>query len=167
MKYYVIIEGREFEVEVDGERIVVDGVESRAHLGAVAGTPLRHLLIDDRSRTLAVEPGGRGHWQVAYRGDRWEAEAIDERTRHIRGLTADQSTPRGPGVVRAPMPGLVVRLGVEVGQSVPAGHGVVVLEAMKMENELRAPAPGVVRAVLVRPGQPVEKGEVLVEFADE
>jgi pyruvate carboxylase subunit B len=62
------------------------------------------------------------------------------------------------------MPGLVVRLEVEPGQAVVAGAGVLVLEAMKMENELRAPAGARVKAVLVRPGQAVEKGQVLVEF---
>jgi pyruvate carboxylase subunit B len=55
---------------------------------------------------------------------------------------------------------------VETGQSVAAGAGLVVLEAMKMENELRAVAAGVVRAVLVQPGQPVEKGQILLEFGE-
>jgi pyruvate carboxylase subunit B len=62
------------------------------------------------------------------------------------------------------MPGLVVRVQVEAGQVVAAGAGVVVLEAMKMENELRAAAVGTVRAVRVRPGEAVEKGQVLVEY---
>jgi len=62
------------------------------------------------------------------------------------------------------MPGLVVRVQVEAGQSVAAGAGIVVLEAMKMENELRAAAAGTVRTVRVRPGEAVEKGQVLVEF---
>ena len=72
---------------------------------------------------------------------------------------------RGPAALKAPMPGLVVRVQVETGQSVGAGTGVVVLEAMKMENELRTSAPGVVAAVRVRAGEAVEKGQVLVEFA--
>ena len=62
------------------------------------------------------------------------------------------------------MPGLVVRVQVEAGQSVAAGAGVVVLEAMKMENELRAATAGTVRTVRVRAGEAVEKGQVLVEF---
>jgi biotin carboxyl carrier protein len=67
-------------------------------------------------------------------------------------------------VVKAPMPGLVVRVQVEPGQAVGAGVGVLVLEAMKMENELRAATAGIVRAVRVRPGEAVEKGQVMVEF---
>ena len=62
------------------------------------------------------------------------------------------------------MPGLVVRVQVEPGQPVSSGAGLVVLEAMKMENELRATTAGTVRRVRVRPGEAVEKGQVLVEF---
>ncbi|HEY0673364.1 MAG TPA: acetyl-CoA carboxylase biotin carboxyl carrier protein subunit, partial [Longimicrobiales bacterium] len=65
----------------------------------------------------------------------------------------------------APMPGLVLRVDVEAGQQVNAGQGVVIIEAMKMENELRADAAGVVARILVQPGTAVEKGTVLVEFA--
>jgi pyruvate carboxylase subunit B len=62
------------------------------------------------------------------------------------------------------MPGLIVRVNVSVGDRVEAGQGLVVMEAMKMENELRAAAAGTVRTVRVRPGEAVEKGQVLVEF---
>src|SRR5256884_6515780 len=68
----------------------------------------------------------------------------------------------GPVVVRAPMPGLVVRVEVADGQRVDAGAGLVVVEAMKMENELRAPRAGVVQTVHVTAGQAVEKGAALV-----
>ena len=64
------------------------------------------------------------------------------------------------------MPGLVVRVLVEAGQEVAAGTGVVVLEAMKMENELKATAAGVVGAIKVGAGEPVEKGQVLVELRE-
>jgi biotin carboxyl carrier protein len=62
------------------------------------------------------------------------------------------------------MPGLVVKVLAEPGQAVAAGAGLVVLEAMKMENELKAPASGVVGAVLARAGEAVEKGQALIEF---
>lgn len=165
MKYFVSVDGREVEVEVEGDRVRVDGRELTAHLGQVPGTPLRHLLLGARSVTLALE-GSRGRWQVAYHGDRREVEVLDERTRHIRSLTGQAGQAKGLGALKAPMPGLVVRVTVEAGQRVGPGTGLVVLEAMKMENELRAHAEAVVQAVLVRPGQAVEKGEVLIEFAN-
>jgi pyruvate carboxylase subunit B len=64
------------------------------------------------------------------------------------------------------MPGLVVRVAATAGQAVAAGQGLIVLEAMKMENELRAPAAGRVTSVRVSEGQAVEKGQVLIEFGD-
>jgi pyruvate carboxylase subunit B len=166
VKYVVGIAGRELEVEVDGDRVVAGGGNHAATLRAIPGTPLRRLEVDGRQTELLVEPGGTGRWTVGFRGERWESEVLDERTRHIRSLTGDAARHRGTPPLRAPMPGLVLRLLAEPGQRVAAGAGIVVLEAMKMENELRATAGAVVRAVKVTPGEAVEKGQVLVEFDD-
>jgi biotin carboxyl carrier protein len=166
MKYVVSIAGREFEVEVDGDRVTVAGVAHVATLRSIAGTPSRQLVMDGHPTVLTLRTAGRGQWSLGLGGDRYEAEVLDERTRHIRSLTAGAGAARGPTAVRAPMPGLVVRVLAEPGQEVAAGAGVVVLEAMKMENELKAPAAGVVGAVRVRPGEPVEKGQVLVELRE-
>ncbi|MEP7346026.1 MAG: biotin/lipoyl-containing protein, partial [Gemmatimonadaceae bacterium] len=97
-------------------------------------------------------------------GFRYEIEALDERARVIQELTAARSGPKGPAAVVAPMPGLVVRIYVAEGERVVAGQGVVVIEAMKMENELRAAADGVVKSIHAVQGNAVEKGTVLVEF---
>ncbi len=165
MKYFVTVAGQEMAVELEGERITVDGTAiASAHLNALPGTPVRHLVTDGASHALALESSGRGLWAVGYLGERHELEVIDERTRHIRSLTGAGQKATGPTVLKAPMPGLVVRISVEEGAKVEAGSPLVVLEAMKMENELRATGPAVVRGVKVKPGQAVEKGQVLVEF---
>ena len=91
-------------------------------------------------------------------------EALDERTHAIRALSGAASAPAGPAPLKAPMPGLVVRVNVAVGDEVAAGQGLVVIEAMKMENELRAAAAGRVKAVRVAVGEAVEKGQLLVEM---
>jgi biotin carboxyl carrier protein len=164
VKYIVAIAGREVEVEVDGEQVSVAGRTVPAALASVPGTPLRQLTLDGRAEAVAVERLGSGRWAVTRLGERTEVEVLDERARHIRSLTATGERARGPAALKAPMPGLVVRVHAEPGQTVAAGASLVVLEAMKMENELRAAAPGVVRAVRVGAGAAVEKGEVLVEF---
>jgi biotin carboxyl carrier protein len=164
VKYVVSVGGREIEVEVDGDRVTVAGTSLAAALRVIPGTPARQLVLDGRPTVLTMRSTGRGEWSLGMAGDRWEAEVVDERTRHIRSLTAGAERARGPTALRAPMPGLVLRLLVEPGREVARGDGLVVLEAMKMENELKAPAGGVVGAVHVRPGEPVEKGQVLVEF---
>jgi biotin carboxyl carrier protein len=95
-------------------------------------------------------------------GYRFDIEALDERTRAIRDLSAANATPTGPAPVLAPMPGLIVRVNVRPGDVVEAGQGVIVMEAMKMENELRATSAGTVKRVEVTPGTAVEKGTLLV-----
>jgi pyruvate carboxylase subunit B len=164
VKYIVSVAGREIEVEVDGELVTVEGSTRTASLRAIPGTTTRQLLIEGYPTALTMRTTGRGQWSLEIGGDRWEAEVVDERTRHIRSLTAGAERQRGPAILRAPMPGLVVRVLVEPGQEVAAGAGLVVLEAMKMENELKAPGAGTVGAVRAQAGEAVEKGQVLVEF---
>ncbi len=165
MKYFVSAGGREIEVEVDGEQVVAAGRRVTASLTTIPGSPVRQLLLDGRSVALPIEPAGSGRWAVTLHGERRELEVVDARTRHIRSLTGDDRKPGGPANLVAPMPGLVVRVQVQPGDEVPAGAPLVVLEAMKMENQLKSAGPGRVAAVRVQPGQAVEKGQVLLEFA--
>jgi pyruvate carboxylase subunit B len=167
VKYVVLIDGQSIEVEVDGDQVTIAGETHNASLNIIPGTPLRQLLLDGRPLTLSVEPLGRGRWALAPGGERLEVEVLDERTRHIRSLTGGGDQRRAAAVLKAPMPGLVVRVQAKPGDAVVAGAGLIVLEAMKMENELKAVAPGVVKTVRVAPGEAVEKGQVLVEFEGE
>lgn len=166
MKYFVDIGGERLEVDLDGETARVGDVTHRVHLSDVEGTPVHLVGIGGRvHRVVARRHAERGRYTLRLDGWRFEAEALDARTRAIRDLTAEQAAQQGPLPVTAPMPGLIVRVHVNPGDAVTQGQGVVSMEAMKMENELRAATSGVVKAVLVKPGQAVEKGAVLVELA--
>ncbi|HEX7918024.1 MAG TPA: hypothetical protein VF454_01420, partial [Gemmatimonadales bacterium] len=88
MKYFVTVAGKEMVVELDGERVTVDGTAiASAQLNALPGTPIRHLLLDGASHAIAMDSTGRGQWAVGYLGEQHELEVVDERTRHIRSLT--------------------------------------------------------------------------------
>jgi len=168
VKYHVRFGARTVEVEVDGGLVSVDGEPFEAHVASVPGTPLHHLLLAGESWTIAAQPMagpgevGGSRWALGAVGERVEVEVVDDRTRQIQSLTGRQAGGPGGGVVRAPMPGLVVRVEVSEGERVSAGAGLVVVEAMKMENELRAGRPGIVAKVHVRAGMAVEKGVPLV-----
>jgi biotin carboxyl carrier protein len=164
VKYQVRVGNRSIEVEIDGARIRCGGAEYDAELRSVPGTPLRLLISGDSSRLYAMDFTG-DRWEVQERGERHLIEVVDERTAHIRSLVGTGAAAGGPTALRAPMPGLVVRVPVNPGERVTAGASLVVLEAMKMENELKAAADGVVEAVAVAPGQVVEKGQILLSFA--
>ncbi len=162
MRYFVTIGDRTVEVDLTGHDPVIDGVPVQAQLSALPGTAVRSLLVDGRSYTLSAQPGDRrGRWTVALGGERFAADAVDERTRAIREMTGATEDEASKEIV-APMPGMVVKIEVEVGQAVKAGQGVIVVEAMKMENELKAPADGVVAKILVQERQTVDKGAPLI-----
>jgi pyruvate carboxylase subunit B len=165
MRYYVTVANKTFMVDIDGDHVMLDGEALSAELMHVGGTPVRRLSVNGAShRVVAQRSDARGVWDLHVDGYRVHAEVVDERTRAIRALTATPMVDKGPKPVRAPMPGMIVRVEVEAGDRVSAGQGVVIVEAMKMENELKAEAPGIVSKILVEPGTAVEKGMVLIEF---
>ena len=121
------------------------------------------LLLDGESHSVSVRPSeegylvlaqGRTH-QVRLRSRR---ELLNESLRTVKPAALRSSQ------VRATIPGLIRAVKVSAGDRVSAGDGLVILEAMKMENEIGAPQAGVVKAVRVSAGQAVEKGAVLVEL---
>ncbi len=164
MKYFVTLRDREFEVDVTADGVRVDGSPVHADLATLAGTAVHHLLLDGVSHRVVSTRQASGHWDLHLAGGLLRAEAVDERTRAIREITNYSAGPAGPTPITAPMPGLVVKVEVAPGDAVEAGQGVVIVEAMKMENELKAKAAAIVAAVHVSPGDTVEKDQVLIDF---
>ena len=164
MRYFVTVAGRTIDVDLTGELPLVDGTPVAADQVALPGTPVRHLLANGRSFPLLARAGDRsGRWQIALGSGRFAVDAVDERTRAIREMTGGEEDAAVRALV-APMPGMVLKLEVEVGQQVRAGQGLVVVEAMKMENELKAPADGTIARIEVQAGQTVDKGATLIIF---
>jgi pyruvate carboxylase subunit B len=165
VKYVVDIAGKTVDVEIDGDTVRVDGEPVAAKIADLPGTPIVLLTIGDSVYRVTASRGhSKGRYSLATDGRRYDAEALDERTRAIRELSAATAGPAGPAPLVAPMPGLIVRINVSAGDQVKAGQGLVVMEAMKMENELRAVAAGTVKAIRVSPGTAVERGATLVEL---
>jgi biotin carboxyl carrier protein len=165
VKYLVTVNGRSVDVEVDGARVRADDQELVGSAVSLEGTPVQVVTLGDETNRVVYRRGAsRGSYTIWLDGHRFEVEALDERARAIRSLAGSAAAAAGPAPITAPMPGLVVRVAVQPGDTVQAGMGLVIIEAMKMENELRARAPGIVRRVLVQPGMAVEKGAVLVEM---
>ena len=165
MKYVVALNGETRAVSLDGGGVRYEGSDIPVDLSAPDATPIRVVTLGSEIyRIVFQKREGRGNYTIWVNGHRFDAEALDERTRAIREMSAAVEGPAGPAPVKAPMPGLIVRVNVKVGDEVQAGQGVVVMEAMKMENELRANGAGRVKSVLVQPGTAVEKGALLVEL---
>lgn len=99
-------------------------------------------------------------YEIQVQGQRFEVKVEDERARLLTGLA--KTTGAGEAAIHAPMPGLVVGVPLTQGTRVEQGQTVVVLEAMKMENDLSSPITGTIREIRVSQGQTVDQGEVLV-----
>lgn len=165
MNYVVTVNGRRIEITVDGETTRVGGRIVRARIARVEGTAEWLAVIGDDVHRVVVRAGqARGRYDLSLDGSRYDVEALDERTRAIRDVSAATAVAIGPSPLKAPMPGLVVRVNVVVGDVVTPADGLVVMEAMKMENELRAQSAGTVSAIRVTPGTAVEKGAILIEL---
>ena len=162
--YLATLDGREHRIEVVDEgataRVSVDG---RPHVvdAQSPGPGLYSFLIEGRSYEAEVLEDGAG-LLVLLGGEAYRVEILDEARARRGGGAGRQAAASGPQRVTAPMPGKVVKLLVAVGDSVEAGQGVVVVEAMKMENELRAAGPGTVKEIRVEEGKAVSSGDVLV-----
>ena len=165
MKYVVEVQGTRHEVEVGPDGVIIDGAVVDAALTDVPGSPIRQVRIGNTVHRVIARRGERGQYTLLMDGQRHHVEALDSRARAIRDLAAASGGPAGPAPLVAPMPGMIVRVSVAPGDVVVAGQGLIVMEAMKMENELRAAGPGTVTAVRAVPGTAVQKGAILVELA--
>jgi len=161
MLFEASVDGRRVRLEVRGrqDRYTVRLEDRELEVDfAETGPHSAHLLIDGRSHDVGLEKRPDGY-AVFFPEDCLEVR-LEEAARGDAG--AARHVPSGPASVLAPMPGKIVRVLVGPGDEVAAGHGLVVMEAMKMENELRAPRAGRVRETRVSEGQAVEGGALLV-----
>jgi pyruvate carboxylase subunit B len=142
-------------------RAVIDGVERIVEVKRLEGGGY-WLLSEGRSYVVDVEPGKDGDLVVEVGGLSTQVRLFDPRLERLARAGQRQRASAGPEAVRAPMPGKVVKVLVKPGETVAANQGLVVVEAMKMENELRSPRGGKVQSVHVAEGQAVEAQEPLV-----
>lgn len=163
MRYVTRANKQTFELTIeDDERIAVGDQSFSVDMQAIGDQALFSLLIDHESYELVVDEHQDG-FRVLLRGEMYEVIVEDGRTRRARTRKSSPAdSPDGECIVRAPMPGLVVHIPVSVSQQVSAGQILVVLESMKMENELLAPRQGVVKAVHVAVGDTPSLDEPLI-----
>jgi biotin carboxyl carrier protein len=163
-RYFVTVGDHAHEVDITGGIVTIDGAVVEADLQGPQGSDVWSLLLRGRSHRVIATNGERGRWNMRIGGESFAARVVDERTRHIEEVTGFGGGPGGPAPVRAPMPGLIVRVEVAEGDEVEVGQGLVIIEAMKMENELRAESAALVGRVHVSEGQAVEKDEALIDL---
>jgi biotin carboxyl carrier protein len=166
MKYITVVGDRTYIIDVEREgEVVRDGVPHRLDFKSIDQEGLYSLLVDNKSYEALVEEAD-GQLQVVIDGALYTVSVIDERAKRLAEAAGGFAPPSGEQGIRSPMPGLVVAIPVKEKDVVKKGQVVLVLESMKMENELKAPRDGTITSVKVASRQPVEQGQVLLTIGD-
>lgn len=166
MKYYATVDDQEFEIEVGRGEITVNGERYEVDFQQLAESGMVSLILNNESREAVVEERDEV-FEVLMRGELYAVAVQDERARRLARARGTTTAVSGEVAVKSPMPGIIIATPVAEGDTVAEGDKLIILESMKMENELRAPRDGVVVRVTVAPGASVEKGQVLVVIGDE
>jgi biotin carboxyl carrier protein len=162
MKYLTTVEDQTYEIEINVEgEIVVNGQPVGIDFHPVAGQPVYSLLVNGRSYEAYVNPLDDG-LQVLLQGRLYPVTVEDERTKRLRESSSGQPVTKGEIQVKAPMPGLVVATLVEAGRQVEKGELLIILESMKMQNELKSARAGKITRVRVKAGDSVEQNQILM-----
>jgi acetyl/propionyl-CoA carboxylase alpha subunit len=162
MRYVTNVGEHEYLIEIlDDHHVTVDGVIYQIDFGEVSEHTVYSLLVDNRSYEAFVYPSEEG-WQVLLLGTQYELTVEDEREKRLRASLGGRIAENVEFHLKAPMPGLVVAIPVSDGQTVSKGDVLVVLESMKMQNELKSPRSGKISRVRVKPGDSVELRETLL-----
>jgi biotin carboxyl carrier protein len=140
-----------YRVSVDGSEFLVDGKKT--------GLTNYSLIVDNRSFEIEVDVK-EDEYRVLVDGRNYHIDLVDERRVRLGGLQSGIEL-QGRQNVSVPMPGKIIAVLVAEGDKVEKGQGLVIVEAMKMENEVRCPINGEVKEVRVKTGDAVEAGAVL------
>jgi acetyl/propionyl-CoA carboxylase alpha subunit len=162
MRYVTTVGEHEYLIEIlDEHHVTVDGVMYQVDFGEVSEQIVYSLLADNRSYEAFVYPSELG-WQVLLLGNQYELTVEDEREKRLRASLGGGIAENVDYHLKSPMPGLVVAVPVTDGQEVTKGDVLVILESMKMQNELKSPRSGKINRVRVKPGDSVELRETLL-----
>lgn len=165
MKYIATIGERSFEIEInEAGEIIADGEVLEVDFQSVADQPVYSMLLNGESFEASVYTGD-DQVEVLLRGQLYLVGVEDERQRRLRQSSGGGRLQEGDFNLVAPMPGLVIGVPVQVGDAVSEGQNLVILESMKMQNELKAPRDGTVTRVRVSAGDSVDQNQVMVTLS--
>lgn len=157
MTYEVLIGDKTYRVELRDGAVCVDGKDYPVD-ARLTERDVLSLLLDGKSYEVKRAVSAIAGQHIVVRGDSFAVEVRDPRAFRTRRAAGEA---QGPSKLLSPMPGKVVRILAPAGTQVEAGQGVIVVEAMKMQNELKSPKAGTVRKITAAEGAAVNAGEVL------
>ncbi|MBM2815987.1 MAG: acetyl-CoA carboxylase biotin carboxyl carrier protein subunit [Ignavibacteria bacterium] len=163
------INGTEYNAGFDKEnknRILINGNPYEIEQLKSYGSDIFSFSVNRRIYQIELNMSTNSHCSATLDGMTFDVDFTDETQKLLRQYLTDSGAGghAGESIIKAPMPGMVVKVLVQVGDKVSKGDKVVIVEAMKMENVLAANASGVIGKIFVKEGQPVEKDAQLIEI---
>jgi biotin carboxyl carrier protein len=167
MKYITHIEDQEYIIEIEqDDEIIVNGQKYQIDIRRFGESGVMSMLLNNRSIEAVVDQQENTTYEVLMRGELYTVQVQDERSYRLAQARKAVGGASGEMMVKAPMPGVIVSTPVAEKSMVKKGETVVILESMKMENELKAPRDGMVKRVHVEAGVNVDKNQTLVTVGD-
>jgi len=162
MKYITTVDGKEYLIEiVDEKHIRIGDRLLEVDFESVSGQPVFSIILDGKSYESFISESDEG-WQVLMRGKQYQITVEDEREKRLKVAAGGGVVEGGEFNLKAPMPGLVVAIPVSEGQEIKKGDVLIILESMKMQNELKSPKDGIVERIRVKAGESVEQKQALL-----
>lgn len=169
MKYQIHIDEKTYEFEIEnGKTNVQIYYQNRPvefDFQNLQGN-LYSLILNGKQHLIWLEPKKNGDYQLVLNQEISNIVVEDERQRLRKAFSVSQKAASGNIEIRAPMPGLIAQVEVELDQRVKAGEGIIIIEAMKMENEIKSPVEGRVSQIKVKKGDAIEKNALLAEITN-
>jgi acetyl/propionyl-CoA carboxylase alpha subunit len=160
--YFAMVEGIEYRIEILSEtKVIINGTSHDIDYHTLKKNASCSLLVDGKSfePNIFQENGG---WEILLKGGRFNVLVEDERERQLRLAAGQTSLQEGRFILQSPMPGLVIDIPIQEGDEVEKGDVLVILESMKMQNELTAPRAGKVTRIQTTVNDNVERKQTLL-----
>jgi acetyl/propionyl-CoA carboxylase alpha subunit len=165
MKYLTTVGDKQFTIDINqAGQVTVDGVVINVDIQQMQDTTMYSLIIDGKSHDVRMTAGD-GIYLTQLGGEIFEVVVEDERTRRLAGVKSGPGAATGEAIIKAAMPGVVVEVLVKEGQEVAKGDILLILESMKMQNEIKAPRAGRIHQVRITSGDKVEQNAIMLTIA--
>jgi biotin carboxyl carrier protein len=165
-RYCVSIFDKNYKILVNSTHLTVEDSDTDYSIDCLETESGRYsLLLDGKSYSLTLEQIQEGVFTANINGKEFRVSVEDERNKQLSRFVRSSEEKGSKMVIQAPMPGLVIEIAIKEGERIGVGNGLLVLEAMKMENEIRSQVGGTVEKIHIIPGQTVEKGTPLLTIS--
>ena len=167
MEYSAEIQNKLYNISVDSingqYRVRIDGKTIPVQLQKIGASHVYSFILENESFEFEITPDSSRYY-ILFQGRTYECKVEDKKLTKIKYLLGRADVIEKKLELRSPMPGLIVEIRVQEGDSVKAGQGIIIVEAMKMENELQCQHDCKIKSICVSEKEPVDQNQVLVEF---